>query len=352
MTGQPDVVVIGGGSGAPILLLALKMLGIERITMCNPTSDSGGGGIVVANGFGIPASSDVERCVIALAPKDIQPEIELLFSVRFDTPGNNQFHGIRASNLVTAAYQQHFGDFQEAIDALCRLCRVTGRVAPLTKSRVDIRAYYTNGKVIDREHNIDDPEEAWQLTESIERLSLITPAVANPAAISAIANADVILLSFGSLYTSLIAGLVVPGAVGAIRQARANGARIVYFSNTMTEPGQTSTLTKASQHADVVMSYLNRPEDTDQILTHVVVDSIDSIPSDLEGRYSQSGARIVVDDLGQSYCGIQVVHADLLARETYTATTTGKRQVIQYVRHDTTKLAPIIQSIVWPVGSP
>lgn len=220
----PSVVAIGGGHGLAAALEAIQLYA-GRVTAIVSVADDGGSSGRLTQAMGMPAPGDVRRCLLALSP---EPSIATeLFAHRFDR-GDVSDHSL--GNLMLAALTEIFGDFEMAVDAAARMLGAVGAVIPATSEPVGLRAVI-DGQTVDGQVSI---ALARGLIESIE----LTGAEPRPSkrALEEIARADQIVLGPGSLFTSVIAALLVPGLSEAVA---ASPGRKVFVSNLIDQDGET-----------------------------------------------------------------------------------------------------------------
>jgi uncharacterized cofD-like protein len=346
---KKKALVIGGGSGAPNLISGFSSKRFIRYILI-PMSDSGGGAAIVGGLFNLPAFSDLDRAVIALAGGNISPEMQILMSHRLVDPVGGDLLRVRTSNFITSIFANHFGNIQKASDAVCRLIGVPrgDRVFPATLVKANLVATLHDGTLVYGEHAIDDPYlivngkqvlSSQRVDNPISQLGLVPRDVKpNPEALGAINRADLILIAPGSLYTSILAGLVVPGISEAIDSAAGNGTPVVLVVNLMTEPYQTDHLNTVSSQIREILRFL-------PCLTHVVVNNR-PIPDHLLDKYRLEGQNEVVNDIeGGSYLGCTVLRGDLLGDEAGQATV-GKMARLTVLRHNPDAIAGLVSQIL------
>ncbi len=272
----PRVVVVGGGTGLSVLLRGLKQF-TSNITAIVTVADDGGSSGRLRNELGILPPGDIRNTLVALA--DTEPLMERLFQYRFGSGEGLAGHSF--GNLFIAAMTAITGDFEEAVRASSKVLAIRGQVLPSTLSRVSLWAEYEDGSRVRGESNIP------QVRKRIRRIGL-DPAEpeALPAALEALARADVIVLGPGSLYTSVLPNLLVRGVAEAIRRSR---ALKVYVCNVMTQPGETDGYT-ASDHVRAIVDHVGRG------LIDVVLLNGASISGAVAQRYRREGAFPVVAD--------------------------------------------------------
>ncbi|MEI8251140.1 MAG: gluconeogenesis factor YvcK family protein [Synechococcus sp. ELA057] len=225
----PAIVAIGGGTGLSTLLSGLKRYS-SNLTAVVTVADDGGSSGVLRREFGIQPPGDIRNCLAALSTEE--PLLTRLFQYRFRAGSGLEGHSF--GNLFLTALTAITGSLESAITASSRVLAVQGQVVPATNADVRLWAELENGQRIEGESHIG------KASSPIVRLGCIPerpPAL--PRAIEAIANADLIVLGPGSLYTSLLPNLLVPELVAAIRRSKAPK---LYICNLMTQPGETDGL--------------------------------------------------------------------------------------------------------------
>ena len=225
----PNIVAIGGGTGLSTLLSGLKRYS-SHITAVVTVADDGGSSGVLRRELGVLPPGDIRNCLAALSTEE--PLLTRLFQYRFSAGGGLEGHSF--GNLFLSALTAITGNLETAITASSRVLAVQGQVVPATNVDVRLWAELENGQRIEGESNIG------HAPSPIVRLGCIPerpPAL--PRALEAIANADLIVLGPGSLYTSLLPNLLVPEIVSAIQRSRAPR---LYICNLMTQPGETDGL--------------------------------------------------------------------------------------------------------------
>ena len=245
--------------------------------------------------------------------------MERMFQFRFQEGEGLKGHAL--GNLVLAALEQATGGFDRAVEEASHFLSVRGQVLPATLDRVDLVAEMEDGEEVVGEAEIAaDPRR-------IRRVRLSRPARAYDRALEAIAEADLITVGPGSLYTSIIPNLLVEGLAEAIAQAP--GEKIVIM-NLMTQPGETDGFT-AYDHLRVLSEYVDLGR------FHAVVVNTESPPPEILARYQAEGSVPVVDDLrGPKAMGLRVIRAPLLA----VVELEGKPTV----KHDPEKLGRLLAS--------
>ena len=225
----PSIVAIGGGTGLSTLLSGLKRYS-SHITAIVTVADDGGSSGVLRRELGVLPPGDIRNCLAALSTEE--PLLTRLFQYRFSAGSGLEGHSF--GNLFLSALSAITGSLETAITASSRVLAVQGQVVPATNADVRLWAELEDGTRIEGESAIG---KARSPIVRMGGLPEKPPAL--PRALEAIANADLILLGPGSLYTSLLPNLLVPELVTAIQRSRAPR---LYICNLMTQPGETDGL--------------------------------------------------------------------------------------------------------------
>jgi len=244
----PQIVTIGGGTGLSMLLRGLKEL-TNNITAVVTVADDGGSSGKLRTELGLPPMGDIRNCIEALA--DAEPSMTRLLHYRFLVPRfsgsesatavvdeTTPFAGHAFGNLLIAALTDITGDFEEAVRQANRVLAVRGNVVPVAGRSITLHADLQDGSTLDGQSRI-------ARARGIRRV-WITPSDIRPnsEALEAIANAAMIVIGPGSLYTSLLPPLLVPGMREAL--VMTNAPR-VFVCNVATQVGETEGYT-LSEH--------------------------------------------------------------------------------------------------------
>lgn len=273
----PNMVAIGGGSGLSSLLRGIKEVS-SNITAIVTVADDGGGSGVLRQDLGILPPGDVRNCVIALSRAE--PQMEELLQYRF-TEGS--LKGQSMGNLLLAAMADINGGMVEAVARLGEILAVAGRVLPVSTEDIRLKALLRDGSVVVGESNIGSVQ--FHSDSNIKKVWL-EPADCRPIpeVLEAISHADVIIIGPGSLYTSIIPNLLVPGVAQALREA---SAPKIYVMNLMTQPGET-------QGYDAAMHYHALCEHTgDDIVDYLLVNDCYTAPKEMLQRYHEDHSDMV-----------------------------------------------------------
>ncbi len=293
----PNIVAIGGGTGLSTLLKGLKRFS-SNITAIVTVADDGGSSGLLRRELGVQPPGDIRNCLAALSTEE--PLMTRLFQYRFSSSGVLDGHSF--GNLFLSALTAITGNLETAITASSRILAVQGQVVPATNVDVKLWAELENGDRIEGESAIGNAPSP------IVRLGCIPekpPAL--PRALEAIANAELILLGPGSLYTSLLPNLLVPELVEAIQSSRAPK---LYICNLMTQPGETDGL-DVGGHLRAIEAQL-ASLGIHQRLFGAVLAQDDLDPSPLIDHYKARGAEPVnCDQRNLRTQGYEVMQASL-----------------------------------------
>jgi uncharacterized cofD-like protein len=238
----PHVVVIGGGHGLSNLLRGLKGF-TNNLTAVVTVGDDGGSSGRLRQELGVLPPGDIRNCITALADEDRL--VTDLFKYRFEHGGGLEGHSF-GNLFLTAVCAITNGDMLEAARVASRVLNSCGQVLPSTLSSMVLIAEMEDGRTIRGESVIPEADA------KIKRLSCEPDMPeASPEALEAIANADMIVLGPGSLYTSIIPNILVKGIAEAII---ASPARKVYVCNVMTQKGETTNYT-VGDHVEALLQH-------------------------------------------------------------------------------------------------
>ncbi len=286
----PKIVAVGGGTGLSTLLRGLKEYS-GNLTAVVTVADDGGSSGRLRRELGILPPGDVRNCIAALA--DAEPLMTKLFQYRFSEGSGLEGHSF--GNLFIVAMSGVTGNFEEAVRATSRVLAVRGQILPSTLANVTLSAHTEDEEVIHGESNITD-------SLSVIREVYLQPAnvEANPDAVRALLNADIIVVGPGSLFTSVMPNLLVDG----VRQAiQASPALKVYVCNVATQHGETDAFA-VSDHYSALQRHLGGH------LFHYVLAN-----SNVRGRLPEkSHSQAVVADKA-TLNGARVITTDVVSQD-------------------------------------
>ena len=234
------IVIFGGGTGLSCVLGGLKLFPLD-VTAVIAVSDDGSSTGVLKEELDIPAVGDLGKVLLSMA--NVDEDFVRLLRYRFSKDGTLHNHPVR--NVLLAALIDLKGDLTEASKYMSKLLQVKGTVLPLTEEKVELVGYGKSGEFFGE-------SEVSQHISEIDHLAYDHPITVNGEIIEKIREADLVILSPGSLYTSILPHLIVPEVRDALRQA---SAPIMYISNLVTQPGETDGYS-VSDHLRVLNHYL------------------------------------------------------------------------------------------------
>jgi uncharacterized cofD-like protein len=291
------VVGLGGGHGLAASLKAARLYADEIAAVVTVADDGGSSGRITRE-LGVPPPGDIRNCLAALSTK---PQLVELFQHRF---ASGALTGHTIGNLIIAALTEQTGDFAEAVGRAGELLGVQGSVIPSTTELVTLFARVNGGEV--------KGQVAVARTKAPIQAVYLEPSepVAHPAAIDAVMSADQILLGPGSLFTSLIATLLVPGIRTALQQT---AGRRIFICNARQQKGETETL-DAAAHVQALLAHAGA-FCVDTVVVQSPVLAIDGVD---------------VETKALEFLGVEIVTADV-------ATSEGA--------HDPTRLADVLKGL-------
>ncbi len=258
------VVVLGGGTGSSTLLRGLKEFPVDLTAIVSVCDDGRSTG-VLREEFSIPAVGDIRRVLVALS--ETEPLVMELFNYRFHTTSDLDGHTV--GNLLLTASSEITGNLSDGIEALSKVFNLKGKVVPLTEDNVVLMGEMADGSVVEGEHNITENHNA------VKRVFYKEKPVPTKEAVRALEEADLIVLSMGSLFTSIIPNLICEEIVEAIDRSK---GKIMYVCNMVTQPGETEDF-KVSDHIRLINQYLGKRK------VDVVVANDGAIDENMAKRY-------------------------------------------------------------------
>ncbi len=309
------VVVLGGGTGMSHLIKGLKLFPLDITTVVSVCDDGKSTGRL-RNEFHIPAVGDIRRILVALS--ETEPLVEELLNYRFNT--TSDLNGHTVGNLLLTAATNITGNMSDGIEALGKVLNLKGKVLPLTEDNVILMAEMTDGSIVEGEHLITES------SKKIKKVFYKNDAKINDNVINSIREADLIVLSMGSLYTSIIPNLISNDIIKEIDNSH---AKIVYTCNLMTQPGETDDF-KVSDHLNALNSYLGKRK------IDIVIANKGSIDKNVALKYANLEQKdpVILDTKEIRKNGTKILSDDFAILEN------------NVLRHDTLKLGYNIFSII------
>ncbi|MBZ5698019.1 MAG: YvcK family protein [Acidobacteriia bacterium] len=316
------VAAIGGGTGLSMLLRGLKHYVARRrqetdrhpisdLAAIVTVTDDGGSSGRLRREYRVLPPGDIRNCMVALSQDEAL--LGRLFQYRFHAGRGLRGHSF--GNLFLTALSHVTGDFAEAVKVSGEVLAIRGRIFPATIENVSLEAVMSDGKIVSGETRI------VKSGKKIRRLRLYPRHVRPlPEVLEAIAQANLILVGPGSLYTSILPNLLVSGVAEAIA---ASSATRVYIANLMTQPGETEGYSLAD-HVRAIYRHTRRK------LFDWVVASNQPVSLEVARRYSSRGAEPVRVDIGElQRTGVRCLLDNLLEEH-------------GVVRHDSVRLSRLL----------
>ena len=290
------VVILGGGTGTSTLVRGLKQFPVD-ISVVVSVCDDGRSTGKLRQEFDIPAVGDLRKVLAALS--DTEPLFESLLEYRFNT--TSDLNGHTVGNLLLAALCNITGNVSDGIKSLSKVLNIKGRVLPLTEDNVTLIGVMQDDSVVEGEHNITMSEKA------IKDIYYKQEPLINPSVIKTIKEADIIILSMGSLYTSISCNLICKDVIDAIDESK---GKILYVCNMFTQPGETDDFT-VSDHINVLNNYLGKRK----IQTVIVNDG--KIPKKYINKYHREEEKdpVVIDNVNLNKMDVNVIKDNFITIE-------------------------------------
>lgn len=310
------VVTIGGGTGQFTLLQSLRNFPNLEVTAIVSMADSGGSSGRLRDELGALPPGDILKALLALSSLPGNTARELLLH-RF-SKGALRDHN--AGNMLLTILSQYSGSFLDAVKALGEILKIHGTVLPVTTGQITLRARLENGQEIVGEKNIDIPDSPQR--SRIKDVWLEPNAFALSETLRAIKEAEVLLISPGDLFTSIVPVFLVRGIKEALQEFR---GKIIYICNTMTKPGETNEF-KVSDFIKKIETYSGKK--LDAILCN------SALPDErVAARYMEEMREPVRVDMESEWEGRRIIAADLLAQG-------------ELARHSPSKIASILEPLL------
>ncbi len=277
MDRDPNIVVIGGGTGLSYLLKGLKKYPLN-ITSIITVGDDGGSSGDIRNSNHVVPPGDIRKVMISMS--ETEPLLNTLLTHRF--ANDSIFANHTVGNILLTALFQITGDYVLAIRQLSKVLNVKGTILPVAQKPLTLCALMDDDKVICGETNITSAKKTIKNIFLKEEGVKVTPEV-----IEAIAEADMIVFGPGSLYTSIIPNIIVPNVTEEINKSK---AKKVYICNAMTESGETDHFT-VSKHVKILEKYLGGNS-----IDIIVANDDSSINKNVLELYQEKDAELVAID--------------------------------------------------------
>ena len=289
------VVVFGGGTGLSTLLRGLKQFPID-ITAIVTVADDGSSSGRLREELGIFAVGDIRNVLVSLS--EVEPLIQELLQYRFKTDSDLNNHPM--GNLLLAALYNITGNLTESLTSLSKIFNIKGRILPVTEDRPILTAHTKDGSVIEGESKIT------KAGKEIDYVSYKDKVNTTKEVLEAIDEADLIILSMGSLYTSIIPNLLLEEVVNALKKSK---AKKMYICNIMSEHGETDNY-HVSDCVKKINSYIE-----DNFIDAVLVNNKE-VPEDIKDKYKEETASPIGVDYDElNNMNLEVLEDNLLSTD-------------------------------------
>lgn len=246
MQKNKKVVVLGGGTGTSTLFKGLKYFPVD-ITAIITVSDNGRSTGRLRKEFSTPAVGDIRKVLSNLST--LPDEIRDIMEYRLSTSSDSDLNGHALGNLILTSLIKETGSLKTSIEYLSEILSVHHKVLPLSEDYLTLMGETVDGDVIEGE------EEITKANKKYKRLFYKDEPHILPEVFDSIAKADLIILSIGSLYTSVMPHIICEDMVKAINKNKK--AKLMYICNAMTQPGETDNF-GVSDHVKSLERYLGK----------------------------------------------------------------------------------------------
>ena len=286
------VVILGGGTGLSALLRGLKLFPID-ITAVVTVADDGSSTGRLRKEFNIPAVGDLRKVLVSLA--EVEPLVEELLQYRFDTYSDLDKHTV--GNLMLTALYNITGSLTKSLESLSKILNIKGKVLPFTEDKPVLVAHMTDGTIVEGE------EEITLAHKKIDKIKYKNKIKVTDEVLNAIAEADLIIIGIGSLYTSIIPNLLTKEVKKALINAK---AKKMYICNIMSQHGETDG-SKASDCIKEINKYVCKD------FIDVVLTNSTKINNEILDRYKEEISEpIFVDKETIKKMNVELINKDLL----------------------------------------
>ena len=259
------IVILGGGTGQSTLLKGLKQFPVDISAVVSVCDDGRSTGRLREE-FNIFAVGDIRKVIVSLA--ETEPLFEKLLNYRFET--TSDLNGHTVGNLLLTALCHVTGNLQEGIETIGKVLKIKGKVLPFTLDSPTLIGRMEDDSIIRGEHFITES------SLKIKDVYYEKEVKVNPNVLQAIEDADLIILSMGSLFTSIIPNLLSDEIIHSLDCSK---AKIMYVCNMMTQPGETDDFS-VSDHVRVLNRYLGKKK------ISAVIANIGDIPKESLEKYA------------------------------------------------------------------
>lgn len=308
------VVVLGGGTGMSYLLRGLKEFPVD-ITAIITVSDNGRSTGKLRKEFNTPAVGDIRKVITNLS--GIDDPIKKMMEYRFNTSSDLNGHAV--GNLILTSMLEITGSLKESIACLSKLLDVKHKVLPISEdSNLVLMGRDINGNTIEGE------EQITKAHRKFERIYYKNEPIVLDEVINAIEEADLIIFSMGSLYTSILPNIICKQVKEVLNKTK---APFMYLCNAVTQPGETDGYT-VGDHVELLNNYLDFKK------ISVVIASNTKIDKKIAEKYESEEQKdpVKIDYVKLEKIGVELIESDLITIED------------NMLRHNSMKLSSLIFS--------
>ncbi len=315
------ITTIGGGTGQYVLLSGLRDLEDIEITAVVSMVDSGGSAGRLRDELGVLPPADILKCTVALSP--FQDAARKILQTRLNS--SDKLSGHNAGNMLLSMLSQYAGNFPDGVKALGEILNIKGRVLPVTIDRATLVAELTSGMRLYGEAAIDVPcdgqrekiREVFLVPHHSESVSVYEPVI------SAISEADYVIIGPGDVYTSIVPNFLVPGVKEAFKNTK---AKLIYVVNAMTKYGETDGFTPLD-FLRIIEDHIGRD------LNYILVNNKKPSEEVLQRYHDQRASFVDLDSNQREKIKPRIlIEEDLI-------------EIGDFIRHSPAKLAEIIKNI-------
>ncbi len=290
------VAVLGGGTGMSVLLRGLKKLPFDIsaiVSVCDDGKSTGR----LREEFHMPAVGDIRKVIASLSTD--YKTADALLNYRFDTSSDLDGHAL--GNLILIGASDITGNMSDGIELINSMLKLQGKVIPLTEDNVTLLGVMEDGNIVEGEHNITEDKRVVTDVKYKEK------PVVNADVLKAIREADAIILSMGSLFTSIMPNLICKEVQEEIEKSK---AKIIYVCNAVTQPGETDDFS-VSHHIKLLNKYLGKRQ------VDVVVVNTAEVSKEVVEKYANTEQKdlVEVDYDNLEKMGVELIKDDFIVIE-------------------------------------
>lgn len=319
MINKPKIVIIGGGSGLPVIIKPLIKKNID-LTAIVTVADDGGSSGLLRNYINIVPPGDIRNILVAMSHVD--PSITEVMQYRFNAK-DDFFAKHAVGNLIIAAMTEMHGNIFDAVQHLARFMHVHGQIYPVSNEPLILHAEFKDRTVLAGEAEITHAhktiDHVWVTGDEPGEEPKAAPEV-----VEAILNADMIVYGPGSLFTSILPNVVVPEVSEALRITTAEQ---VYIANIMTQKGETDAYTDA-QHLLALNAHIGQ-QTIDYVISNNAV-----VPNDFVDfqKWDEISNQVKLDKAAVEVQGAHQIAGDFLSLRDAGAFHDGEKIMNQLIK--------------------